>query len=416
MAEVLKTFPITIDLRRGVSYEEFELVEGDNGNELVLSLVDDNVPVDLSECDVRLTFSHSGTTYQQDSTVVDGGVSIGGTDDNEITCRLFSESYSPDDITLCEIQIYSGATRTTLSTTPYFAFTAHRSATNDETVQAQDKYPILVQLIADYQAALAREQSDYTETDTDDPTYIRNKPVVGTNVQDATQNLTVEATLSDTDTVPFYDASATAHRKSTWANIIAKIRTALFGSSTGILKADGSGTISVAAANEDYAAATHASRHASGAADAITPAAIGAAASTHKSNHAYGGSDVLAASDIGQYGTAPLNSSGVVAAQQARCLVQTKYASFTLADGDAEKFTLLNSTSTIVVTIPTDATRNFPIGTAFNFVRQNTGAAQFSYESGAYVSAVGGVFAISAQTSSALLVKTAANGWWLSCG
>jgi hypothetical protein len=99
----------------------------------------------------------------------------------------------------------------------------------------------------------------------------------------------------------------------------------------------------------------------------------------------YGGAqsltDAQKAQAAANIGAASLENN-VVTPVQARVLVQTKYASFTLAAGDAEKFTLLNSTSTIVVTIPLDATYNFPIGTAFNFVRQNTGAAQFSVELG----------------------------------
>ncbi len=45
----------------------------------------------------------------------------------------------------------------------------------------------------------------------------------------------------------------------------------------GILKRSSSGTISAASSGTDFAAPTHASRHASGGADAITPSAIGAA-------------------------------------------------------------------------------------------------------------------------------------------
>ena len=62
--------------------------------------------------------------------------------------------------------------------------------------------------------------------------------------QPETNGLTTEAGLTTGDYIPFYDVSAKAHRKSTWSNIISKIRTAFFGSSNGLLKANGSGTIS----------------------------------------------------------------------------------------------------------------------------------------------------------------------------
>ena len=62
--------------------------------------------------------------------------------------------------------------------------------------------------------------------------------------QEKTNSLNAETTLADGDYFPFYDTSAGAHKKTLWSNIIAKIRTALFGSITGILKADGSGNLS----------------------------------------------------------------------------------------------------------------------------------------------------------------------------
>ena len=64
--------------------------------------------------------------------------------------------------------------------------------------------------------------------------------------QDKTDSLTAGTTISDGDYFPFYDVSETANRKTLWSNIVAKIRTTLFGTINGVLKADGSGTISVA--------------------------------------------------------------------------------------------------------------------------------------------------------------------------
>lgn len=64
--------------------------------------------------------------------------------------------------------------------------------------------------------------------------------------QQTTDGLTAETTLDDADTVPFYDASVLAPRKSTWANLKAKIKTALFGTVSGIPKLDGSGGVSAA--------------------------------------------------------------------------------------------------------------------------------------------------------------------------
>lgn len=62
--------------------------------------------------------------------------------------------------------------------------------------------------------------------------------------QPATNDLAAETNLADEDFIPFYDISASANRKTLWSNIVAKIRTALFGSANGFLKANGSGVVS----------------------------------------------------------------------------------------------------------------------------------------------------------------------------
>ena len=62
--------------------------------------------------------------------------------------------------------------------------------------------------------------------------------------QAATKDLAAEATLADGDYFPFYDVSVSLNRKTPWSNIVSKIRSALFGSSNGFLKANGTGAIS----------------------------------------------------------------------------------------------------------------------------------------------------------------------------
>lgn len=156
----------------------------------------------------------------------------------------------------------------------------------------------------------------------------------------------------------------------------------------------------------------HASTHAAGHSDAITPAAIGAASAIHASRHASGGADAVTPASIG----AAELSGGVVKASQARSLVQMKQASFTLGADDAERTTLLASVSAIVVTIPADSTYDFPIGTSFNFIRWHTGAASFTVEAGIGWKAVDDNVTLTNYGSAALLIKLAANTWWLSCG
>lgn len=89
--------------------------------------------------------------------------------------------------------------------------------------------------------------------------------------------LTAVEDVADGDYFPFYDTSEKITRKTLWSNIVAKIRTALFGTLNGFLKANGSGALSavstVPVANGGTGATTAAAaRTALG----ITPENIGA--------------------------------------------------------------------------------------------------------------------------------------------
>lgn len=80
--------------------------------------------------------------------------------------------------------------------------------------------------------------------------------VANQDKQERTDRLTAETAIADDDCIPFYDASASANRKVLWS----RIKTVLGGV---------------------FAPLSHKSRHATGGADAITPADIGAAPGSH---------------------------------------------------------------------------------------------------------------------------------------
>lgn len=79
----------------------------------------------------------------------------------------------------------------------------------------------------------------------------------GTDYQQATSGLTAYDQLANDDYFPAYDTSASANRKITWSSIVAKIRSSFFGTTSGILKSNGSGTISAAVAGTDYQQTTN---------------------------------------------------------------------------------------------------------------------------------------------------------------
>lgn len=153
MAEIIKTFPINLDLKRVTAQSTpiSPLVVGDNGNIFEITLTDGGVPVNLTGCKVFAVFSRpDGQTVEQDT---DGnGVTIGGENNNVLTIDVRTGSYS-DGKNDCELQIYSGADYKTLVTSAQFNFDGRRGIVNDETVAAEERYPILVSLISQAEEA-----------------------------------------------------------------------------------------------------------------------------------------------------------------------------------------------------------------------------------------------------------------------
>lgn len=152
--EVLKCFEVSLDISRSISNRTFTVVEGDTGNILHITLTDNGLPVDLTDCRVLAIFSKSNGTSSQDSGIADGGITLGGEDGNEVTVSLFNTSFAPGMVE-CELQVYSGEGRTTLVTSAKFNFSCRRGILNGETVQATSDYPVLVALIAETEKAAA---------------------------------------------------------------------------------------------------------------------------------------------------------------------------------------------------------------------------------------------------------------------
>lgn len=377
---VLKTFNIALDTKKALYGDRITLVESDTGNRFVITLTDDGDPVNLTGCRVAVVFSGAMGTAMQTSWSGTGQVTIGGDDDNEITVDVLPTSYANGLVT-CEIQVYSGESYTTLVTSAAFTFNGRKPIVDENTLDSSTEYPILVELINQVEGLTTREQSDWEQTDDTQGNYIQNKPVAGTGFQDATQNLIEETSILTTDIAPMYRPTGTAHHfKATVASWIAAIRTAIFGTTSGMLKANGSGVISAAVSNIDYAAATHASRH------------------------SVGGDDALS-------GYATLNANSKVTATQASAYVNTQTDSYTLALGDAGGRVHMNKATANNLTVPPNSSVAFPVGTEIEIKQIGAGQTTIVAGSGVTLRNADAALKIEKQWCSASLIKLATDEW-----
>lgn len=154
MSEVLKIQEVKLDLKRVTAQPQSiqPLTVMDNGNVFVISLTDNGLPVDLTDCNVLAVFSTAdGKTAQQDSNT---GLAF---EKNIITIRVRTGSFSYGQ-NKCELQIYSGDTYETIVTSARFTFDGVRGIVNDDTVTADENFPVLVSLIKQVEEASSKSE------------------------------------------------------------------------------------------------------------------------------------------------------------------------------------------------------------------------------------------------------------------
>jgi len=89
--------------------------------------------------------------------------------------------------------------------------------------------------------------------------------------------------------------------------------------------------------------------------------------------------------------------------------VDTKTANYTLVLGDRDKIVQMNSASNLTITVPTNASAAFPVGTIVHVANINTGTLTIAGASGATVNQAGGLTL--SQWESGSLYQRAANNW-----
>lgn len=146
---VKKRFDVALDMYRASSGRAFTVVEGDNGNEIHITLSNAGTPVQLSSCFIQAVFSRSdGTTASQHSD--GGGITIAGS--NEIIIDLYTSSFCPG-IVECELQVFSGSDQSTLVTTAKFNFDCRHAILNEKTIAAAPEHPLLIKMLQEMNEA-----------------------------------------------------------------------------------------------------------------------------------------------------------------------------------------------------------------------------------------------------------------------
>lgn len=146
---VLKRFSGAIDLKNPAVLRPFEVVEGDTGNVLTLSVTDAGAPVDLTGCSVKAVFSSAlGLAVEETGT----GVTVDG---SEVEIELYPGSFAPG-LVECELQIYSPqGQETVLVTTARFNFNCRRALLDGESIEAAPGFPLLYSLTMSVEEAEA---------------------------------------------------------------------------------------------------------------------------------------------------------------------------------------------------------------------------------------------------------------------
>jgi hypothetical protein len=321
MAEQFKRHYVALDMYKESS-SEFEVVEGDTANLIIITLTDRGTPVDLTDCKVVIAFVRAGVPVEQDS---DGhGVTISGENHNIITVDLYATSYAYGRNT-AEVQVWSGEAFNRLATSAWFNFKSRRARINEATLLAVPQWPIISGMINVFNNIVRGIQSKWSTTNVNDPSYIQDKPVIGTDIQAPTNSLPVDYSPVGTDAAPFFRLG-TGHIKMTLATILGYIRAQL---------------------DSYFSPLSHASRHASGGADEVTPTAIKAVS--------YGGAQALADSDKTQ-ARANVNAAkavdGLADAMEARVPYDDFSDSITISAANVGRNARINSASNKTATFP----------------------------------------------------------------
>ena len=112
-----KDFSITLDMMRTLPFRPFEVVEGDTGNILHVTLLNNGDAMDLSGCAIHIAFASStGFAMQDETSGITKTAQIGTFD-----ITLLPTAYGAGNVS-ADVQVYSGQGNATLVTSTRFDF------------------------------------------------------------------------------------------------------------------------------------------------------------------------------------------------------------------------------------------------------------------------------------------------------
>lgn len=184
-----KDYSIALDMMRTLPFRPFEVVEGDTGNVLHVTLLNNGDPMPLDGCKINIAFaSSSGFAMQDETSGITKTESPGAFD-----VALLPTAYGAGNVS-ADVQIYSGEHEETLITSTRFDFRCRKSLISGDIIRANSAYPPLIEAarVANEaaRAALAAAsridtdigelnvQADWNETNDTQDAFIRNKPTI----------------------------------------------------------------------------------------------------------------------------------------------------------------------------------------------------------------------------------------------
>ena len=86
---------------------------------------------------------------------------------------------------------------------------------------------------------------------------------------------------------------------------------------------------------------------------------------------------------------------------------------YTLGAADDSKLVEMNVSIANTVTVPTNASVGFPIGTEITIIQQGTGQTTIAAAGGVTLRSAGGLLNLASQYSAATLIKRGTNEWYV---